>query len=564
MIELEREEKSATAAARIKVVGVGGAGGNTINCMIESGFEGADFYAVNTDAQALKVSRAGTKVQIGLKSTKGLGAGANPEMGKRAVEEDLDKVMEALSDADIVFVTGGMGGGTGSGVVPVLVKTLKEKGILTIVVVTKPFQFEGKRRARIAEEALEKIKATADTLLIIPNQKLLEVVDEKVSMIDAFSMINDVLNQSVRSISEIITRSGHINVDFADVREIMKDKGLAVMGTARCSGHDRAKKAALQAVSSPLLENMSIAGARSVLLNITGGMDLGLQEISDAASLIYDQVDEEANIILGSVIDPQMSNEVVVTIIATGFPAVQPESTLPKVEVKLAVEKREPVVAAARYESVAQAKAALEQPKVVAAPVTAPAVQKLEEVSIVKKEIVAKQEAHPYVAPIAAYEKPTEMVQKTAAPVMPKEAAVVEKAPVMVENACVVVEAPRVEQQAKPSGTSALDEIKRAAAAAISTPAVKVEKPEVVKVLSEEEEFELLLKEEAELLARKAALGKATGRMPEAAVQMHERTVEEHAPAAVQERVVAHAAVDINDLDIPAFMRKNAKEKRAE
>ncbi len=564
MIELEREEKSPTAMARIKVVGVGGAGGNTINCMIESGFEGADFYAVNTDAQALKVSRAGTKVQIGLKSTKGLGAGANPEMGKRAVEEDLDKVMEALSDADIVFVTGGMGGGTGSGVVPVLVKALKEKGILTIVVVTKPFQFEGKRRARIAEEALETIKATADTLLIIPNQKLLEVVDEKVSMIDAFSMINDVLNQSVRSISEIITRSGHINVDFADVREIMKDKGLAVMGTARCSGHDRAKKAALEAVSSPLLENMSIAGARSVLLNITGGMDLGLQEISEAASLIYDQVDEEANIILGSVIDPQMNNEVVVTIIATGFPAVQPESTLPKVEVKLAVEKREPVVAAARYQSVAQAKAALEQPQVVAAPAPTPAVHKQEEAPVMKKEVVAKQEAQPYVAPFAAYEKPIEMVQEMAAPVMPKEAAVIEQAPVMVEKACVVVEAPCVEQQAKPSGTSALDEIKRAAAAAMSAPAVKVEKPEAAKVLTEEEEFELLLKEEAELLARKAALGKATGRMPEAAVHMHERVAEEQVPAAVQERPAAHGVVDVNDLDIPAFMRKNAKEKRAE
>ena len=266
------------------------------------------------------MSLAGTKIQIGLKSTKGLGAGANPEIGKRAAEEDLDKVMQALSDADIVFVTGGMGGGTGSGAIPVIVQALKEKGILTIVVITKPFLFEGKRRARITEQALETIKATADTLLIIPNQKLLEVTDDKVSMIEAFGMINEVLNQSVRSISDIITRSGHINVDFADVREIMKDKGIAVMGTARCSGQGRAKKAALEAISSPLLENMSIAGARSVLLNITGGTDLGLQEISEAASVIYEQADEDANIILGSVIDSQMGNEVAVTIIATGFP----------------------------------------------------------------------------------------------------------------------------------------------------------------------------------------------------------------------------------------------------
>ena len=320
MILFDQEEKNQNAAARIKVVGVGGAGGNTVNCMIESGFQAAEFYAINTDAQALKLSLASVKIQIGLKSTKGLGAGANPEVGKRAAEEDLDKVMQELGDADIVFVTGGMGGGTGSGAIPVIVKALREKGVLTIAVVTKPFAFEGKRRARITQEALNVIRTTVDTLLIIPNQKLLEVTDHTVSMIDGFGMINEVLNQSVRSISEIITRAGHINVDFADVREVMKDKGLAVMGTARASGQGRAKKAALEAITSPLLENMSIAGARAVLLNITGGADLGLHEISEAASVIYEQVDEDANIILGSVIDSQMTNEVSVTIIATGFP----------------------------------------------------------------------------------------------------------------------------------------------------------------------------------------------------------------------------------------------------
>ena len=319
MIEFDREESQSTPLASIKVVGVGGAGGNTVNCMIESGYSGIEFLAINTDAQALKDSHAHIKLQIGQKSTKGLGAGANPEVGKRAAEEDLDKVMEHLQAADIVFVTGGMGGGTGSGALPVVVQALKEKGILTIVIITKPFGFEGKKRARIADEAIKQVQEGADTLLIIPNQKLLDLVDDKVSMIDAFGMINEVLNQSVKGISDIITRAGHINVDFADVREIMKDQGLAVMGTARATGEHRAKKAALEAISSPLLENMSIAGARGVLLNITGGSNLGLHEISEAASVIYDQADDNANIILGSVIDNEAGDEVSVTVIATGF-----------------------------------------------------------------------------------------------------------------------------------------------------------------------------------------------------------------------------------------------------
>lgn len=319
MIEFDREESQSTPLASIKVVGVGGAGGNTVNCMVESGYTGVEFVAVNTDAQALKDSRAHVKLQIGQKSTKGLGAGANPDVGQRAAEEDIDKVMEHLQTADIVFVTGGMGGGTGSGALHVIVKALKEKGILTIAIITKPFGFEGRKRARIAESAVEKVKEGADTLLIIPNQKLLDLVDNQVSMIDGFNMINEVLNQSVRGISDIITRAGHINVDFADVREIMKDQGLAVMGTARATGEHRAKKAALEAISSPLLENMSIAGARGVLLNITGGSDLGLHEISEAASVIYDQADDNANIILGSVIDKEAGEEVSVTVIATGF-----------------------------------------------------------------------------------------------------------------------------------------------------------------------------------------------------------------------------------------------------
>ena len=322
MIELAREEAlqgQHISVASIKVVGVGGAGGNTINRMVQSDYKGIEFYAINTDSQALQLSKADHVIQIGQKSTKGLGAGANPEIGKRAAEEDLDKVIAALEGADIVFLTAGGGGGTGSGALPVIAKALKEKNILTIVVVTRPFDFEGRKRAASADKAIEEVKKYADTLLVVPNQKLLEVVDDKVSMIQGFEMINEVLNQSVKGVSDIITRAGHINVDFADVREIMKDKGLAVMGTGRASGPDRARKAAIAAISSPLLENMSIAGVRGVLLNISGNAGLGLHEISAAASVIYDQVDADANIILGSVIDDSLGDEVAVTVIATGF-----------------------------------------------------------------------------------------------------------------------------------------------------------------------------------------------------------------------------------------------------
>ncbi len=323
MIELAQEEKEReqhVPVASIKVVGVGGAGGNTINCMVQSDYTGVEFFAVNTDAQTLKKSKAHKALQIGQKSTKGLGAGANPDVGKRAAEEDLDKVLSELHNADIVFLVGGMGGGTGSGALPVITQALKEKGILTVVVVTKPFEFEGRRRLAVANRAIEKIKEFADTLLVVPNQKLLDVVDDQVSMTEGFDMINqEVLNQSVKGVSDIITKTGHINVDFADVREIMKDQGLAVMGTGRASGEDRARKAALAAISSPLLENMSIAGAQGVLLNVSGSSNLGLHEISAAASVIYDQVDPDANIILGSVVDESLGDEVSITVIATGF-----------------------------------------------------------------------------------------------------------------------------------------------------------------------------------------------------------------------------------------------------
>jgi cell division protein FtsZ len=312
-------DKMKVLLPKIKVIGIGGAGGNTVNSMIDSACEGIEFIAANTDAQALEFSKASNKMQLGIKSTKGLGTGANPALGKRAAEEDIDKVLEVVGDAEIVFVTGGMGGGTGSGALPVIAKALRDKGILTIAVVTRPFLFEGKRRQLVAEKAIEEVKKSVDTLIIIPNQKLLEITDQKVSMIDAFAMINNVLTQSVRGIADIITKPGHINVDFADVKTIMKDMGLAVMGTACAEGHERAAQAALEAITSPLLENMSIEGARGVLLNISGGPSLGLHEVSQAAQVIYEQADEHANIILGSVIDESLGDKVVVTVIATGF-----------------------------------------------------------------------------------------------------------------------------------------------------------------------------------------------------------------------------------------------------
>ena len=318
MIALEQEKKQFGVIATIKVIGIGGAGGNTVNSIIDAGQQGFECIVANTDAQALENSKANQKIQIGIKSTKGLGTGANPEIGQRAAEEDLDKVMEIIGDADIVFIAAGMGGGTGPGGAPVIARALREKGILSIAIVTKPFLFEGKRREAIAEQAVAQLRKEVDTLIIIPNQKLLDVVDKNVAMIDAFNMINEVLGQSVHGISDIITKPGHINVDFADVRTIMRDRGMAVMGTGKASGPERARKAAENAISSPLLENISIKGAHGVLLNITGGNGLGLHEISEAASVIYDQVHKDANIILGSVIDASLEEEVIVTIIATG------------------------------------------------------------------------------------------------------------------------------------------------------------------------------------------------------------------------------------------------------
>ena len=305
-------------AASIKVVGVGGAGNNAVNRMIEAGIRNVEFVSINTDRQALEVSKASSKIQIGEKLTRGLGAGANPDIGAQAADESRAEIAEVLKGADMVFVTAGMGGGTGTGAAPIVAATAKEMGILTIGVVTKPFTFEGKKRLAQAEKGVESLKGKVDTLVVIPNDKLLQVIDRKTSMIEAFRMADDVLRQGVQGISDLISITGVINLDFADVRTIMLDRGMAHMGIGVASGENRAEDAAKQAIQSPLLET-SIEGARGIIINITGGSDMGLQEANTAAELIQRSADPEANIIFGTVIDDSMGDEIQITVIATGF-----------------------------------------------------------------------------------------------------------------------------------------------------------------------------------------------------------------------------------------------------
>ena len=304
--------------ATIKVIGVGGAGNNAVNRMIEAEIKGVDFIAVNTDKQALQISKAKTKIQIGEKITRGLGAGANPDIGAQAAEETKSEVAEALRGADMVFVTAGMGGGTGTGAAPVVAAAAKEMGILTIGVVTKPFTFEGKKRLSQAERGIESLKGKVDTLVVIPNDKLLQIVDRKTSIIDAFKMADDVLRQGVQGISDLIAIPGLVNLDFADVKTVMLNQGMAHMGVGRASGENRAEDAAKEAIQSPLLET-SIEGAKGVIINITGGDNLGLHEVNTAAELVQRSVDPEANIIFGTVTDPDMKDEIQITVIATGF-----------------------------------------------------------------------------------------------------------------------------------------------------------------------------------------------------------------------------------------------------
>jgi cell division protein FtsZ len=329
-------DETTRTGARIKVIGVGGGGGNAVARMVQAGLSGVEFIVANTDAQALRSSPAPMKINIGSKLTKGLGAGADPNVGRQAALEDTDELIQSLSGADMVFVTTGLGGGTGTGAAPVIASLATELGALTIAVVTRPFRFEGKKRALQAEAGLEALRDCVDTVITIPNERLLAVIDRSTSMIDAFSTADDVLRQAIQGISDLILVPGMINLDFADVKTIMSGMGVAMMGTATAEGASRALEAAQRAISSPLLEDASVNGARGVIINVTGGPDMTLMEVNDALTVIHEAAHEDANIIFGAVVDQKLTNKVKITVIATGFdhvsgmrssPAVAPKQT---------------------------------------------------------------------------------------------------------------------------------------------------------------------------------------------------------------------------------------------
>ncbi len=314
------------AGARIKVIGVGGGGSNAVNHMIEAQIEGVEFLVANTDLQALRRSQAPVRLQLGARLTKGLGAGSNPEIGRDAALEDTEKIIEAMEGSDMVFVTVGLGGGTGTGAAPIIASLAAELDALTVAVVTKPFPFEGRHRMRQAEAGMDELRSVVDTLITIPNERLIQAADRGMSLADAFKMADDVLRQAVQGISDLITIPGFINVDFADVRAIMKGMGIALMGTGHAVGENRAMDATQRAISSPLLEEASINGAKGVLVNITGGVDLTLYEVDEAMRVIHDAADPDANIIFGDVHDERMQNEMKITVIATGFDSHKTEN----------------------------------------------------------------------------------------------------------------------------------------------------------------------------------------------------------------------------------------------
>src|SRR5262245_1295307 len=316
--------------ARIKVVGIGGGGSNAVDRMVEVGLSGVEFIVANTDVQALDHNKAGVKIQIGRKLTKGLGAGADPNIGRNAALEDTDTIIQQLSGADMIFVTTGLGGGTGTGAAPVIASLASELGSLTIAVVTKPFRFEGKKRAMQAEAGLEALRDCVDTVITIPNERLLSIIDRKTPLTDAFTLADDVLRQAIQGISDLILVPGLINLDFADVKTIMSGMGVAMMGTGTSEGDGRAMQAAQRAISSPLLEDSSVHGARGVIINVTGGPDLSLVEVNEASCVIQEAAHEDANIIFGAVVDPQLSGKVKITVIATGFDRKSSGRTAPE------------------------------------------------------------------------------------------------------------------------------------------------------------------------------------------------------------------------------------------
>jgi cell division protein FtsZ len=348
-LRLRLEDEHERAGARIKVIGVGGGGSNAVNRMVQVGLEGVEFIVANTDLQALRASPAPCKLQIGGKLTKGLGAGADPNVGRQAALEDTEAILSALDGADMIFVTTGLGGGTGTGAAPVIASLASELGALTIAVVTKPFTFEGKKRQMQAERGLEALKDCVDTIITIPNQRLLTIIDRNTPMTEAFATADDVLRQAIQGISDLILVPGLINLDFADVRTIMSGMGLAMMGTGVAEGPDRAMEAARRAISSPLLEGTSVNGSRGVIINVTGGPDLSLVEVSEASLIVQEAADEDANIIFGAVVEPTLKGKVKITVIATGFghhsaarpvgaPAVTPVDLSAYVEPRLRAE----------------------------------------------------------------------------------------------------------------------------------------------------------------------------------------------------------------------------------
>ncbi|MCB9060442.1 MAG: cell division protein FtsZ [Halobacteriovoraceae bacterium] len=319
MFEISNEEKRIDLGAKIRVIGIGGGGCNAVNTMIRAGLTGVEYIVANTDAQALNANLAPTKIQLGAEITKGLGAGANPEIGRKSALDEYEKLSEVLEGSDMVFITAGMGGGTGTGAAPVVAKLAKEMGALTVGVVTRPFQFEGKKRRRVADDGIITLEENVDSLITIPNQRLLQIAGESLSLIDTFKTADEVLLNAVRGISDLINNTGHINADFADVCTVMAGKGLSLMGTGVCSGQDRAIKAATEAISSPLLEDITIDGATGIIINITGSSSLTMHEANEATTLIMEAADEDAEIIFGTVIDENMQDEVKVTVVATGL-----------------------------------------------------------------------------------------------------------------------------------------------------------------------------------------------------------------------------------------------------
>ena len=358
--------------AKIKVIGVGGGGCNAVNTMIRSGLTGVEYIVANTDSQALAANMAGTKIQLGGNVTKGLGAGANPEVGRKAAIEDYEKLSEVLDGADMVFVTAGMGGGTGTGAAPVIAKLAREMGALTVGVVTKPFMFEGKKRSRQAEEGIRSLEESVDSLICIPNQRLLQLAGENLSLVDTFKAADEVLLNAVQGISDLINNTGHINADFADVSTVMTNKGLSLMGTGTATGAERAVKAAKQAISSPLLEDVSIDGATGIIINITGNSSLTMHETNQAVTLIMEAADEDAEIIFGTVIDDSMGESVKVTVIATGLQTARKEASAGGYATARPAPVAQPVYHAA---------------PVMQAPIAAPIIEKEVEAPVMKAEV---------------------------------------------------------------------------------------------------------------------------------------------------------------------------------